>query len=122
MNSTSELRTGWSTEEAVGRPLEEVFHIINELTREICENPATKVLESGQIIGLANHTVLIARDGAERSIADSGARCGVYVLMRGTRYGLRLKAATTAFVIASPSPRPPSRGPLRLAQLHKPGA
>ncbi len=73
LNKVAESLTGWSKEEAAGRPLEEVFHIINEQTREICENPVTKVMGSGQIIGLANHTVLITKDGKELSIADSGA-------------------------------------------------
>ncbi len=73
LNKVTESLTGWSSEEAAGRPLEEVFHIINEQTREKCENPATIALSSGQIVGLANRTVLIARDGRERNIADSGA-------------------------------------------------
>jgi len=73
LNRIAERLTGWSEAEAVGRPLQEVFHIINERTREVCENPVTKVLQSGRIVGLANHTVLIAKDGTERSIADSAA-------------------------------------------------
>ena len=73
LNKVAENLTGWSNEEAAGRPLKEVFHIINEQTREICENPVAKVISSGQIVGLANHTALVARDGTERSIADSGA-------------------------------------------------
>jgi len=73
LNKVAEKLTGWRPEEAMGRPLEDVFSIINELTREACENPAKKVLTSGQIVGLANHTILVARDGTERSIADSGA-------------------------------------------------
>jgi PAS domain S-box-containing protein len=50
-----------------------VFHIVNEITREPCENPVEKVLRLGVVVGLANHTLLIARDGTERIIADSGA-------------------------------------------------
>lgn len=73
VNKVAENLTGWNSKEATGRPLEEVFHIINERTREVCENPVTKVLSRGQIIALANHTALIAKDGTERSIADSGA-------------------------------------------------
>ncbi len=73
INKIAEQLTGWHNEDAHGRPLEEVFHIINEQTREVCENPVKKVLSTGQIIGLANHTALIAKDGIERSIADSGA-------------------------------------------------
>jgi PAS domain S-box-containing protein len=73
LNKVAEHLTGWRNKEAVGRSSKEVFHIINEQTREVCENPITKVMKSGQIIELANHTVLISKDGIERSIADSGA-------------------------------------------------
>ena len=73
LNKVAEELTGWSLAEAMGRPLCEVFHIMNELTRERCENPVDKVLKSGVIIGLANHTSLISRDGREMAIADSGA-------------------------------------------------
>jgi PAS domain S-box-containing protein len=59
--------------DAVGRPLAEVFHIVNARTREPVENPVAKVLATGQIMGLANGTTLIARDGAEYLIADSAA-------------------------------------------------
>ncbi|MDB5340247.1 MAG: hypothetical protein JWN70_5866, partial [Planctomycetaceae bacterium] len=65
--------TGWKNEEALGQPLESVFHIVNEQTRQIVENPATKALTEGVIVGLANHTVLIAKDGSERPIDDSAA-------------------------------------------------
>jgi PAS domain S-box-containing protein len=73
LNPTAEKLTGWSAVEASGRPMEDVFHIVNETTRKVVENPAQKVLRSGAIIGLANHTVLISRDGTERPIADSAA-------------------------------------------------
>lgn len=73
LNQVAEELTGWSLNDALERPLSEVFHIINQRTREICENPAEKVLKSGCIVGLANHTALICRDGSERIIADSGA-------------------------------------------------
>ncbi|OQX09740.1 MAG: hypothetical protein BWK76_21790 [Desulfobulbaceae bacterium A2] len=73
LNVVAEKLTGWKQREAVGRPLGEVFVIVNEKTRLPCENPVEKVLASGQIIGLANHTILVSRDGGERSIADSGA-------------------------------------------------
>ena len=73
INQVSEVLTGWTQAEALGRPLAEVFNIVNERTREPCENPVGKVLETGLVVGLANHTVLIARDGRECSIADSGA-------------------------------------------------
>ena len=73
MNSVAEDLTGWTQAEAAGRPLPEVFEIINQTTRKPCENPVSKVLDSGQNVGLANHTVLIAKDGTERMLADSGA-------------------------------------------------
>ncbi|MFC1523906.1 PAS domain S-box protein [Thermodesulfobacteriota bacterium] len=73
LNKVAENLTGWSNAEAVGQPLDEVFHIINEQTREICENPVTQVISSGQIVGLGHHSILVARDGREMIIADSGA-------------------------------------------------
>jgi len=73
MNPVAETLTGWTVAEALGRPLAEVFHIINEKTREPVENPADKVMRVGVVIGLANHTALISRDGQERPIADSAA-------------------------------------------------
>ncbi|MBM3302638.1 MAG: response regulator, partial [Deltaproteobacteria bacterium] len=66
LNKVAETLTGWTEGEAVGRPLEEVFRIINEQTRQPCENPVQKVLETGQVVGLANHTLLISRHGTER--------------------------------------------------------
>jgi len=73
MNKVAEALTGWNEEEAIGKPLSEVFYIINEKTRERCENPVEKVLQTGGVVGLANHTVLISKDGTERVLADSGA-------------------------------------------------
>ncbi|MDY6951330.1 MAG: PAS domain S-box protein [Thermodesulfobacteriota bacterium] len=73
MNRVGESLTGWSQEAALGQPLPEVFHIINEQTREPCENPVEKALKSGAIVGLANDTVLVSRDGTEKIIADSGS-------------------------------------------------
>ncbi|HEX8560478.1 MAG TPA: PAS domain S-box protein [Pyrinomonadaceae bacterium] len=73
MNPAAERLTGWPLDEALGRPLREVFHIVNEMTREPVESPAEKVLREGRVVGLANHTVLVARDGSERPIEDSGA-------------------------------------------------
>jgi len=65
--------TGWTIEEAKDKPLVEVFHIVNALTKEPAVNPVYQVLENGEIVGLANHTMLIARDGAKYQIADSTA-------------------------------------------------
>ena len=73
MNPVSEKLTGWSLEEAKGRPLSEVFHIVNETTRKIVESPADKVKRLGKVVGLANHTTLIAKNGDETAIDDSGA-------------------------------------------------
>lgn len=73
MNSVAEQLTGWTQSEAVGRPIEDVFRIINEETRDPALIPVDDVLATGIVHGLANHTVLIARDGTERPIADSAA-------------------------------------------------
>jgi PAS domain S-box-containing protein len=73
MNIVAELLTGWSQADATGQPLASAFRIINEESREPVENPVTAVLTQGVIVGLANHTLLISRDGTERLIADSGA-------------------------------------------------
>ena len=73
MNPVAQSLCGWKGDDAVGRPLEEVFHIVIEQTRAAAENPVKKVLADGVIVGLANHTMLIARDGVERPIDDSGA-------------------------------------------------
>jgi PAS domain S-box-containing protein len=73
LNPPAELLTGWSEAEARDRPLAEVFRIVNERTRAIVENPCEKVLRTGAVVGLANHTVLIARDGREIPIDDSAA-------------------------------------------------
>jgi PAS domain S-box-containing protein len=73
LNAVAETLTGWTPAEAAGRSLPEVFHIVNEHTREASENPALKALREGVVVGLANRTVLIARDGTERPIDDSAA-------------------------------------------------
>ena len=73
MNGVAEALTGWSQSDAVGRPLPEVFHIVNEETGERVEDPALRALREGAVVGLANHTLLIARDGTERPIDDSAA-------------------------------------------------
>lgn len=71
LNRVAEALTGWAEADAVGRPLPEVFRIVNEHTREPAENPAEKALREGVVVGLANHTLLLARDGVERPIDDS---------------------------------------------------
>src|SRR5260221_12162017 len=73
MNPVAEGLTGWQQREAAMHPLDEVFRIVNEASRQIVENPVTKVIREGRIVGLANHTVLIGRNGRETPIDDSGA-------------------------------------------------
>ncbi|WP_322284191.1 PAS domain S-box protein [Prosthecobacter sp.] len=73
MNPVAETLTGWTQAEALGRPIEEVFRIINEATRQPAVIPVDDVLATGEIHGLANHTVIISRDGTERAIEDSAA-------------------------------------------------
>ena len=73
LNGVAEALTGWPLAEAVGRPLTDVFRIVNEHTRRPTDNPALRALREGTVVGLANHTVLIARDGTERPIDDSAA-------------------------------------------------
>ncbi|MDC4226622.1 MAG: PAS domain S-box protein [Candidatus Manganitrophus sp.] len=73
INRTAEELSGWFRAEAIGRPLPEVFRIVHEKSRTHCENPVEKVLATGNVVALANHTVLIAKDGKEHAIADSGA-------------------------------------------------
>ncbi|MHB8809217.1 MAG: PAS domain S-box protein [Desulfobulbaceae bacterium] len=73
MNRVAETMTGWRQAEAAGRLFSSVFRIIHQRTGDPCENPADKVLHSGEMVELAADTVLIARDGFQRLIADSGA-------------------------------------------------
>jgi PAS domain S-box-containing protein len=73
LNPVAESLTGWKTVEATDLPLEQVFCIVNELSRQPVENPAAKALREGVVVGLANHTVLIAKDGTELPIDDSAA-------------------------------------------------
>ncbi len=77
LNAVAESLTGWTNDEAAGLPLTQVFNIVNESTRQPVENPALRSLKEGVIVGLANHTVLISKDGTERPIDDSAApiRC-----------------------------------------------
>jgi PAS domain S-box-containing protein len=73
LNLEAERLTGWPQQEALGQGLITVFKIINEQTRKTAEDPAQKVLTSGMVVGLANHTMLIARDGREFPVHDSAA-------------------------------------------------
>ena len=73
LNAVAESLTGWSNADARGRPLGEVFNIINEDTREKVENPAERALREGVVVGLANHTILIRKNGEECPVDDSAA-------------------------------------------------
>jgi PAS domain S-box-containing protein len=73
LNPVAEAMTGWKLDEAIGKPLEAVFNIVHEQTRQPAPNPVIKVLREGVVVGLANDTALIARDGAETAIDDSAA-------------------------------------------------
>ena len=73
LNGVAEALTGWTQAEAAGRALPEVFQIVHEHTRRPVENPALRALSEGVVVALANHTLLIARDGTERPIDDSAA-------------------------------------------------
>lgn len=72
-NSVAERLTGWKQETALGRPLQEVFHIVSDNSREICENPFDVIIRTGSHSGSSSYSVLISRDGTERLIANSGA-------------------------------------------------
>jgi PAS domain S-box-containing protein len=73
LNPVAERVTGWSRADAENQPFEKIFHIVNEHTGKPVEHPVAKVLETGGIVGLANHTILITRDGRRIPIDDSGA-------------------------------------------------
>ena len=109
MNGVAQALTGWTQAEATGMALNHVFKIINAQTRQPAKDPVRHVLDTGQVVGLANHTVLIARDGSEYQIADSAAPIksrdgriiGVVLVFRDVtqEYALRedLQVAATAF-------------------------
>lgn len=73
LNREAERLTGWSNDEAVGKLLPEVFRVVSEVTREPIENPVEKVLKTGTVVGLKNHTLLVSKDGREIPIDDSAA-------------------------------------------------
>ena len=73
LNSHAEMLTGWTSREAIGRPLHDVFVIVNEGSRQPASSPVDRVLREGVLSGLANHTILISRDGRETPIDDSAA-------------------------------------------------
>ncbi|HUB78632.1 MAG TPA: PAS domain-containing protein [Bryobacteraceae bacterium] len=73
LNGVAETLTGWPARDAIGQPLDVVFKIVNAQSREPVEIPAPRVLRKGSKIGLANHTILIGRDGREIPVDDAGA-------------------------------------------------
>lgn len=99
INPVTEELTGWTNEEATGKPLEKVFHIVHEETRERCINPAQKVLETGEVVELANHTCLISQKGEWSVIEDSAAPIrdhgqnilGVVIVFRDTTEKKKLR-------------------------------
>jgi PAS domain S-box-containing protein len=104
MNPVAQELTGWIESQARNRPLTEVFHIINETSRQLVENPVAKVQRLNRIVGLANHTLLIRRDGSEIAIDDSGAPIrneageliGVVLVFRDITMERRTRAALLA--------------------------
>ena len=93
LNAVAERLTGWSLADAVDQPSEKVFHIVNEHTGKPVEHPVAKVLETGGIVGLANHTILITRDGRRVPIDDSGAPVRRSPPQRIQEFAARLAAA-----------------------------
>ncbi len=104
LNPIAEHLTGWGVAEAKGRPLTEIFVIVNASSREAVENPVDRVLSSGQIVGLANHTILLSRSGQEYQISDSaapirtaeGQLTGVVLVFRDVTHDYAMKAALKA--------------------------
>jgi PAS domain S-box-containing protein len=74
LNPVAEALTGWTNDDARLKPLDEVFHAVKEETRQPVENPVARVIREKTVVSFGNHTVLIARDGMEHYIADSGSR------------------------------------------------
>ncbi len=73
LNPVAEHLTGWTLKEALNQPIDKVFHIINEYTRDPVESPVKIVIETQEIVDLTNHTLLVSRDGTERPIEDTAA-------------------------------------------------
>ncbi|MGC4121667.1 MAG: ATP-binding protein [Myxococcales bacterium] len=100
-NPVAEALTGWTSEEARGRPLDEVFAVVAEEDGAARPSPVAQVLASGKVVDLANHTLLVARDGTRRAIADSAAPIrdatgqtrGVVLVFRDVTEQRRLGAA-----------------------------
>jgi PAS domain S-box-containing protein len=108
LNTVAQQLTGWS-QEAAGQPLDRVFRIVNEDTREPVDNPAAKALREGSVVGLANHTILIRKDGSEVAIDDSaapiadenGAISGCVLIFRDVSERRRLERASAERLTAA---------------------
>jgi PAS domain S-box-containing protein len=104
MNPVAQELTGWLESDAMGRPLTEVFRIVNETTSEPLESPVAKVQRLDRVVGLANHTLLIRKDGSQLAIDDSGAPIrtsegkliGVVLVFRDITIERRTRAALLA--------------------------
>ena len=104
MNAVARGMTRWSLEDARGLPLEQVFRIVNEETRQVVENPVAKVRRLETVVGLANHTLLIAKDGTEMILDDSaapirdqtGKMTGIVLIFRDVTEARRTEAALIA--------------------------
>jgi PAS domain S-box-containing protein len=100
LNEVAEKLTGWTEKEAIGKPLDSVFNIVNHSTRRKIPNPVSTVLKTGRIVGLINHAILISKKGSETIIADSGAPIhdgtgklfGVVLVFRDIAESYRLEA------------------------------
>ena len=103
LNPMAAVLTGWPEAEALGQDSTAVFRIVHEATRQVVENPVTRVLREGTVVGLANQTLLLGRDGVERPIDDSGAPIydaqgqllGVVLVFRDITERRRAEAART---------------------------
>src|SRR5208283_4171103 len=104
MNPVAEKLTGWTESQALNRPLDEVFHIVNETTRLPVENPVVKVQRLQRIVSIGNHTILLRKDGSEISVDDSGAPIrnatgqitGIVMVFRDITLELKTRSALLA--------------------------
>jgi len=104
MNLVAQELTGWTESEAQNRPLDDIFHIINEITRQPVENPVVRVQRLKRIVGVSQHTILLCKDGTEISVDDSGAPIrnaagqitGIVMVFRDITVELKTRAALLA--------------------------
>ena len=104
MNLVAQDLTGWTESEARSRPLDEIFHILNEITRQPVENPFVKVQRLKRVVGVSQHTILLRKDGTEISVDDSGAPIrdaageitGIVMVFRDITLELKTRAALLA--------------------------